>query len=421
MAWKVPYTNITIGKIKNVDKPQPTRTQITEQIIARQQFRQVEDVKKWRIALQMAEDPDIPSRHTLIRIYKDVMLDGHISGIIKSIKNEVKAKQFMIVDADGQQDDEKTKLFKKKWFFKFIDHIVEAPFFGYSLVQLGDIVEDGFPNMKLVPRENIVPEWNMAKRDIFNTARKGFLYREPPLRDWFIYIGEEDDNMGWLNGATPHALSKKNLFAEMWEFAEIFGMPIRQGRTDIHDTEKRKNMEEMMQRMGSAAWGVFDREDEIVFAEAAKGDAKVFIEPIKLDNEEISKGFAGQVAVFDEKAYVGSAEVQERLFQKFIITFMRQAEFVINDDLLPRMVIHRILPDGFFFKWKSDETLTAIEKKDIIKDLLPLGVRYSAETIEESTGIKVESVGSEEPEAPEDIATIMNDVAKLYENFIPIE
>jgi len=418
MAWKVPYLNITLGKIENVDKPQPTRTAITEQIIARQQFRQVEDVRKWRIALQMAEDPDIPSRHTLIRIYKDVILDGHISGIIKSIKNEIKAKEFMIINADGEEDKDKTKLFKKKWFFKFLDHTVEATFFGYSLIELGDIIEDGFPEMKLVPRENVVPEWDLVKPDIFNTERKGFPYREPPLKDWFIYIGEEDDNMGWLNGATPHALSKKNLFTEMWEFAEIFGMPIRQGRTDIHDTKKRKNMEEMMQRMGAAAWGVFDRDDEIVFAEAAKGDAKVFIEPIKLDNEEISKGFAGQVAVFDEKAFVGSAEVQERLFQKFIITFMRQAEFVINDDLIPRMIIHGILQEGDKFKFKADETLTTIEKKDIIKDLLPLGVQYSAETIEEATGIKVESIRGEEPEPPENIATIMNDVAKLYENFV---
>ena len=91
MAFKIPYTNFQIGKTQNLDKPQPVNTKIIEKIILRQQTRQREDIKSWRLALEYAEDTINPDRSELIKIYKDVDLDGHITGIIGSIKNKIKA------------------------------------------------------------------------------------------------------------------------------------------------------------------------------------------------------------------------------------------------------------------------------------------------------------------------------------------
>lgn len=398
MGFRIPYTNIQIGTIKNLDKPQPQRTKVSERIIMRQQIRKREDVGEWRNALLLAESVTNPDRTHLIKIYKDVDLDGHITGIIGSIKNKIKAKPFMIVDSKGEIDEDKTALFEKEWFFKFIDFIVEAPFWGYSLVQLGDIKDDGFPKIELIPREYIIPELELVKKDLLigahtkDTQQNAFFYNETPLKDWFIFIGEKKD-MGLFNKATPHALSKKNLFAEMWQYGELFGMPIRKGHTDIKDPERRKQMETMLQNMGSAAWGVFDEDDKIDFIEAKSGDAtKTFIQPIKLSNEEISKCFAGQVATFDEKSFVGSAEVQERIFIELIIAFMRNARFIINNQLIPRMVRHRMIPHGFTFKWKAEELLSIIDKAKIITELTGKGYRFSAETVTEEIGIKIDSI-----------------------------
>lgn len=71
--------------VQNIDKKQPRSTQISERIIQRQQIRQREDVGDWRDALSLAESAEHPDRTRLIKIYKDIDLDGHISGIISSI------------------------------------------------------------------------------------------------------------------------------------------------------------------------------------------------------------------------------------------------------------------------------------------------------------------------------------------------
>ena len=152
MGYKKTYPNSQKGKIKNLDLKQPERTKIAEGITWRQQIRKREDVGDWRRALLTAESVINPDRTDLIKIYKDVDLDGHVTGIIGSIKNKIKAKPFMIVDAKGEIDEEKTALFEKEWYFKFIDFIVEAPFWGFSLVQLGNINNDGFPGIEFIPR-----------------------------------------------------------------------------------------------------------------------------------------------------------------------------------------------------------------------------------------------------------------------------
>ncbi len=410
--------------VQNIDKKQPRRTQISSKIILRQQIRQREDVGDWRQALLIAESADHPDRTELIKIFKDVDLDGHITGIVSSIKNKIKSKPFMIVNAQGEIDEDKTALFEKEWFFKFIDFIVEAPFWGFTLVQLGDIKDDGFPDIQMIPREYVVPERELVKKDLFEgrnrNGENAFFYNELPLRDWFIFIGEKKD-MGLFNKATPHALSKKNMFTEMWEYAELFGMPIRKGHTDLNDPERRKNMEDMVRQMGSAPWAVLDKDDVIDFVERQSTDpSNVFIQPIKLSNEEISKAFAGQVATFDEKSFVGSAEVQERMFNEFIITFMRNTRFIINNQLIPRMVFHRMIPFGFKFKWKAEEILSIIERSKIITDLTKVGYGFDPETVTEEVGIKVEDFAAPPPTGspPVALSTVMNEVNTLYRKFL---
>ncbi len=327
----------------------------------------------------------------------------------------------MIVNSEGVEDEEKTEQFEKEWFFKFIDFIVESPFWGFSLVQLGDIVDDGFPNIQMIPREYVVPELELVKEDLHQGRNRNegnsFFYNELPLKEWFIFIGE-GKNMGLFNKAAPHALSKKNLFTEMWEYGELFGMPIRKGHTDINDPERRKNMENMVRDMGSAPWAVLDKDDVIDFVERSEtADATaVFIDPIKLSNEEISKTFASQVATFDEKAFVGSAEVQERIFVDVTISKMRNAKFVINNQLIPKMVFHRMLPPGFKFKWKEIEKLTVIQRTGIIKDLTDAGYVIDPKTVTEETGIEVE--GIKEEGDPEPVNTIMPEVQMLYKEFL---
>jgi len=412
---RIPFTNIQIGTVTNLDKRQPTRTKLIEQIVQRQLFRTSQDVEDWRRAVDVAKSTEFPDRTALIKVYNDVMLDGHINGILNSIKNKIKAKKFFVTDANGERSDERTEQLQKQWYFKFIDWTIESRFWGFSLIQLGDIVDDGFPDIELVPREYVVPDLEVVKKDLHERHIKtGFHYMESPLDDWFVFIGDKKD-LGLLDKATPHSLAKKNLFSDAWEYSEIFGMPLRLGKTNIKDTERRKQMEKMMSQMGSAPWGVFDTDDTVDFVESTKSDAtKVFLDPIRMSNEEISKLFAGQVAVFDEKAFVGSAEVQERLFNEFILSFMREIQFVINDQLFPKMVFHRIMDTGNRFEWEVEQERVSVTDKT--KMIVDLSQHYtiSPEIVMEQTGIEVEEKEDDGGDPSAKMKSVMNQVDKLY-------
>ena len=191
MAVKIPWTNIRIGRakpksealpdIKNVTKK--ARAKIIEQLIKRNQAQIAQDLQDWTNAVNSAKRVLAPNRRFLIEIFDRVDDDGHITGIVESIKNKIKAKEFNILDASGEIDEDSTKLFQKVWFFKFLEWMVEAPFFGYSLIQLGDIVDDAFEDIELVPREYIVPELGIVRKDLSNRSDQNsdvFKYETDP-------------------------------------------------------------------------------------------------------------------------------------------------------------------------------------------------------------------------------------------------
>ncbi len=403
------------SSVQNVDVKAPQRVQVTERLIKKSLFLTNRDIAKWIQAQEAAKRKQNPSRKDLIELWNDINDDGHVTGIIESIKNKCKSKDVQIVDSNGEVDEEATLIFERQWYFKFVDFVVESRFYGYTLVQLGSVVDDAFPDIMSVPRENVVPEENIvlldARRRFSDKSETNtFDYTARQNRDWFIMIG--DDSLGLFNKAAPHAIAKRHLFAAMWEFSELFGMPIRKGKTDIRDPERRKNMEKMLENMGSKAWGVFDTDDDIELIESVKADAEdVFIEPIKVSNQEISKAFAGGVAMFDEKAFVGAAEVQERLFMEFIASFLRNIRFVVNDDLIPRMVKFGMLGDGLSLKFATEDTVTTLQKSVMIKELSPF-YRFQPDTVTEAIGIEVDAEASLSD--PDEVTSVMPKVAKLY-------
>lgn len=414
--------NNRFTEIQDVDKKAPASSKVIERLILRNLVLTTKDLKDWRTAREEAKHVENPSREKLIKIWDEIDNDGHVSGITEAIKNTCKAKDFELIDENGDIDEDATKLLRKKWFFKFIDYVVESRFFGYTLVQLGGIVDDGFPNIAKVPREFVVPEQEIVRFNLRQSFRsKGekpdFRYTDRKNADWFVMIG--DEKLGLFNKAAPHAIAKRTLFAAMWEFSELFGIPIRKGKTDIKDPERKKNMMEMLQKMGAKAWMVLDKDDEVDIIDSATargGSASgVFTDPIKTSNEEISKAFSGGTGMFDEKAFVGSAEVQERTFWEFISSYFREIEFVVNDDLMPRLVTHGIFPEGLRIRYPQKQMRTPKEQAEMIATLSPFFV-FHPDTVTEQIGITVEAEAPNESPNPSGVTSVMPAVAELYKD-----
>lgn len=406
--FTIPYTNIQLGKVKaEVSKRQPLSLKVLEKIIQIQKTRTRRDIEDWKGAINSAQSILRPNRKQLMDVYEDIGRDGHITGIVGAIKNKIKAKKFQV-----GEDDKQTEIFQKKWFFELLDLFVESYFYGYSLLQFKGIKDNSFTGIEEIPRCNVVPEWEVVLKNALQSTKKDSIpYNLPPYDKWTLFIGSK--KLGLFDVAAPHALGKKNLLISCWQNAELFGMPFRKGHTDLTDEERRKNMEKMLANIGTAGWGLFDTDDKIDYLEASKTDAfKVYIEPMKFSNQEISKAFAGQTGVFEENTYVGSSEVHERLFEEFIKAFLRDSNFLINNELIPKMQRLGIsIRDPF--SWVDEEYMTKTEKVNQVANLSKT-FEIDPEFAEEYTGIKILGQKTGMPTAHE---SIINSIEDMYKGF----
>ena len=406
-------------KITNAHTPKKkaTKRDIKRKLDDRNRIRRANDIRDWSDALYIAEKRDDPDRTDLIEIYDNMVIDGHIKGILSTLKNKIKAKDFWLMNGKTP-DEEAKKLFESKWFSKYLDWSVESRFYGFSLIQLNDPVNGAFENMELIERKYVIPDLGIVKHDItrFSGDMPHDSYDEGIFKDWFIFIGEAKE-LGLFNNIAPHTISKKHMASALWQFIEIFGMPIRIGKTAIDDPAQKQNMINMLDGMGRAPWGVFGEDDEIEMTESIKGDAAVFIDGIDLANKEISKGMTGVTGMFDEMSLVGSAEVQDSILDNLISSYSREIMYDINGELIPRMQKHA----GFGnleFTWKAEERLSTMDKVEAIVKLTP-HYDITPEEVTGATGIEVSEKIVEEPEPTEPIQvpTVSAQVKTLYSTF----
>jgi hypothetical protein len=377
----------TLSNIKNVDVPQPVQTKLIEKISVHYINREKENIKKWRDATERAEDVLMPDRADLMRIYRDVILDAHVSSVMSSLLNSVLQSQFIVMD--GEKPDEKTKtLLESKWFRDFVRYAVESRFYGFSLVQLGNIVENALKNIELVPRENVIPNKRSIKKHVLN-ALDLISYDQPKFEKWVIPIGDEKD-LGLLHKITPWALWKKDVTVAWAEYAEVFGMPMRIGRTNINNPDAKANMNNMLANMGRGGWATIDESDMIEFLQLNKTDAfEIYKQFINIADEQISKIVLGQTMTTENGSSRSQSEVHERVGETYTTACKMFVMNVVNDQLLPILKMHGVISGEPVFKWDYSEKLTLLDKWKITEGLLT-NYTIAPEKIQEMFGIEVE-------------------------------
>lgn len=352
---KIPGTNFEL-KFINLTKKVPSKDRVVTQITKIQQYRVFQDIQKLRTAIQQAEQITYPNRFLLYQTYRDVILDGHLSGLIDQRKDRIKLKEFTIcLTADGEPDEKLTELFKQEWFTKFLDYAMDSIFWGYSLVQFGDITKDTFDSVELVPRLNVRPE--RGEFVTFANLPTGPSFKEPPFSDYAIGIGDPYD-LGLLMKAAFYAITKKNVLGTWAEFTELFGIPPRILKTDVRDDKTRKSGEDMMENMSRAPWAVIDRDDELEFGQStSKGNnSEVFLDLITECDENMSKLILGHSAVADSTS--GKLGNEQMSLQVSAEKEQRDSLFIANvvhDQLFPFMRnLGFKIPEGALLVWDND-------------------------------------------------------------------
>jgi hypothetical protein len=380
MAW--------YNEIFNFNKPQPQKANIRKTIDFEQQLQRVrQDATKYNIALQAAESPMYPNRFLLMQTYQQIVLDAQVQSAMLQRKSKILSKQFIVCGPDGEMDEIKTAYFNQKWFYDFQNLALDSIFWGFSLVQFGPIINDKYTSVELIPRIYVVPEFSLVRTNTA-TVTDGKHFDEAPYNNWCIGVGEKKD-LGIMMYLAPYVIWKKNAMAAWAEFAEVFGSPIRIGKTDVRDELTRKNMENMLRNMGVASWAVLDLNDNIELMQASRTDAyAVFDKMVERCNSEISKIVLGQTGTTDEKAYSGSANVHEGVAEMIAKQDTLKMQFVIEDQLVPMMIKNGFDLSGCTFKYDDSENLPLMEQAKIDASFMPY-IKFEKEYLENKYNIEL--------------------------------
>lgn len=241
----------------------------------------VQNAMLWRNAIREAERAVLPQRYLMQLQYMDTVLDAHT----KACLNTREGLQFerlgkaIVCDNNGNVNKEWTAYFQKPWFRRWVKYVLEAKWFGYSLISMGDIIDGQFKNgeggIVMIPRTHISPDRLCVQTVPQSTTGPQFL--EEPYIKTHMYIATSDQHAltacgyGLLYEVTLLAIGIRDNLQFNQQFLEIFGMPFRWIQTDRTDAANLNHLEAGLALMGSLGYMIVNKDEEIHFEDTSKG------------------------------------------------------------------------------------------------------------------------------------------------------
>lgn len=327
--------NFKFGNRKKQDKVvERPKKRVSHKITRNYQYRIELDLDNLKAAVDAARLPDNPQRENLYIIYDLISKDSHLASQIRTAKQTVQQSGFFISGKDGKPNKEQTELLQQGWFDDFIDLALDAEFWGHSLIEFGQLNQDKrFIDVELIPRLNVIPEEGLVVARIHD--RVGIDYRKVMTRFALIEVGGKYD-LGLLELASKEVIQKNYARTDWSQASEKYGMPLLKIKTETQDTKELDRMESSAQNFGSSGYVILGQDDDAdIIADKGTDRYKIYQENINLCDAQISKLINGQTGTSDEKAFVGSAEVHERILNDYTLSRLRRMQFLINSKLFP--------------------------------------------------------------------------------------
>lgn len=342
------------------------------------------EIAHWQQARSLRYHHKCPLTYALQDVYMDTMLDAHLSAVIGNRVLRLQNKRYVLRNAKGELQPEKTTWLEKSWFQELIGHISASIFYGYSLIWIKAVdLRKKQLRLELVDRRHVVPERGLILEHM-QDKEGGLRYADWPHELLYAQLG---DPIGLLEKAAPLSILKRHSWANWDEFEQIFGLPIRVARVPNLETQDTYRIAQWLEEMGTAAYAVLPESAQVDIKESRRSDAyQVFQEKILCVNAEISKLINGQTMTVDSGSSRSQSEVHLRTESEVTRADIRNVLRWLNDHLLPALQAHgyEFDTDDRIEVW---EEATASEKILIDKELLRAGLRLSPEYLSRTYGV----------------------------------
>lgn len=423
---KIGNFELTFGrKPENVEKRKSDSQDIYMKVVQRQSTRTTQDITAWRRSVSNAENVITPDRTPLQVLFNEIKFDAHVSMLMTHVIQYLQGTEWCVYDEtkeDDAEDEEAEKVLNDKWFQDFITECIKAEFYGYSLINFGNIVDGKFSEIKSIDRRYIIPELDAMKTDLNNRASLIY-YNEPHLKNWVLFIGDKNE-LGLLNKAAPYWIYKKQATSSWAEYQQILGIPPRVGKTNIRDNDRRTNMLNMLRDMGHSSYAVLDTEDlfEFVSPVVPASGENAFDLMIQVMNGELSKLFVGQTMTSEDGSSRSQSEVHNEIFEMIMQGRKQGITDIVNRQLKPILLAHGMWKNpNLRFKFEEkEEELDHKTKVDTLDKLLKY-YTMTPEAIKQYIGLEVE-----EKEVPDQLQggfteKAPEDKTKALKNYYQLE
>jgi hypothetical protein len=340
-----------------------------------------------------------------------------------------KRKDAVLLKEWGFTNDEseKTKeLLNKKWFNDVVDYSLDALFFGYSLISLGDIENNEFKNTELIKRNYISPDRFVVSGTRYAITGSEFL--EEPYSDWHLWVKTNNNQStskcgyGLLYNVALYEIFLRNVLGYNGDFVELFSQPYRIGRTNKTEESERQEFTDAVANMGSNGYAILDAiDDDIQFLESSLG-ANGFQGYADFEHrleQKISKILLGHADALDSTSgKLGASQGDDNpIYTALKDKATKDCKFiteVINNNLLPKLrKLGFKIPENCLFEFRNNH-----EKHEHNEDFTALaveikkaGLQVDKDYFEEQTGIKL----SEPEQMQTKISTsVKNKLNELY-------
>ena len=382
-----------------------------------------QDAESRRLAIQEAEQVFFPFRVKMQRLYLNTAENGFVSACIDRRKDLTLLRKWEFKTKGGGTDEKLTSIFcnqidgktsLKQWFENFISFALDAKFYGYSLIYLGDVVNGEIVGTEVEKRWLVSPDRCMISRFEYMTTGVDFIV-DPEVQDSYVWVSTPNDQgtstcgFGEFFKISIYEIILRNILRLNADYLEVNIAPFRQVKTSKTEETERAELYEAAVNMGSNGVALTDENDEIIF-HSSSGSGTTYnafdqaeerieakISQLILGHADAMKSIPGKLGNEGEESPAQKALEDKQSKDGDFITAL------VNNVLIPKL--RRLgfpVPDGATAVMINDN-----ESMEIAEDLVDLGgkmktagLQMDAKYFTEKTGIPTVDVAPAIPKLP---------------------
>lgn len=359
------------------------------------------DLSTWVEAKSEAEQAGWPFRVTMQKLYEKTRLNAHVAACMQRRKELTLLRDFEIVDSNGNKLEEWTEYFEKAWFKQqMLGMILDATYYGYSLISIGEIVDNVPDKLVCVKRWNISPDRKHVS--IYEKSPNGYSWDSNEYEPWHIWVPTLQENgingcgYGLLYIVSALEILQRNNVQYNTDFIEMFAQPYRVLKTNDTDEEEMAKKQAAMRDMGHNGYMITGLTDELSFLnDGSRGNGyKAYNDFDHRAKSDISKWIGGHANFVDStteplaggsqnsgggdatRDTMGNTQVAKAMNAKRMI----DGDFVtniVNESVIPKLRNLGVrLPQGakIHFLNDTEERAIAAQEADKNQKIATLGL-----------------------------------------------